>query len=248
MLKEERQTLILKLVEERGYVSLQELMDYTGSSESTIRADLIELSSMGALIRLRGGAQCVDAPSLSFEPTMEDKFGIEVEAKKAIAAYAATLVKDHSVIYIDAGTSTYYLAEAISAKDVKIMTNSMHIARPLCKKGYQVYVTGGEFKQTTDVYIGPMTREIISKFNFDMGFFGVNAIDLEQGLSTPDFEEAVVKKTAIAQCSRVYFLADHTKLGSKTSVNFHPFVGEEIITDKINNPLFLDQGIKEVGQ
>ena len=248
MLKEERQSLILKKVEEQGFATLQELAEYIGSSENTIRGDLNELSSMGALIRIRGGAQCVDAHSLSYEPTMEDKMGVEVEAKKAIAAYAATLIKDHSVIYIDAGTSAYYLAEALSAKDVKIMTNSMHIARPLCKKGYQVYVTGGEFKQTTDVFIGPMTREIISKFNFDMGFFGVNAIDLEQGLSTPDYEEAVVKKTAIAQCSKVYFLADHSKFGSKTSVNFHPFKGEEIITDKILIPSYKDQGIKEVGQ
>ena len=248
MLKEERQSLILKMVKEQGFATLQELAAYIGSSENTIRGDLNELSSMGALIRIRGGAQCVDAPSLSYEPTMEDKMGVEVEAKKAIADYAATLVKDHSVIYIDAGTSTYYLAEAISAKDVKIMTNSMHIARPLCKKGYKVYVTGGEFKQTTDVYIGPMTREIISKFNFDMGFFGVNAIDLEQGLSTPDYEEAVVKKTAIAQCRQVYFLADHTKLGIKTSVNFHPFIGEEIITDQILIPSYKDHGIKEVGQ
>jgi DeoR family fructose operon transcriptional repressor len=246
MLRQARQSKILEVVNARKYVSLGDLISLTGASESSVRADLVELAREEKLIRLRGGAQALNTESISYELNMEAKMGIEVEAKKRIAAYAATLIPDNSMVYIDAGTSTYYLTEAIEAVGAKFVTNSVTIARKLKAKGYQVYVIGGEFKLTTDAFIGSMTREIISKFTFDLGFFGCNGVDLEQGFTTPDYEEAVVKRAAMGQCAKAYVLADHTKLGVRTAVYFHPFVGEEIITDRITKPVFNGKGIKEV--
>ncbi|MCR4562349.1 MAG: DeoR/GlpR family DNA-binding transcription regulator [Bacilli bacterium] len=248
MIKQERQKIIVDAVNEHKYVSLGDLITLTGASESSIRADLIELAGEEKLIRLRGGAEAINNESLSYELNVETKMGIEVEAKKKIAAYAASLVKDDSVIYIDAGTSTYYLAEALSARRVKIVTNSISIARKLKARDYETFVIGGEFKLTTDAFIGTMTREIIAKFIFDMGFFGTNGIDIRQGCTTPDYEEAVVKRAAMAQCNKVYVLADHTKFDVRTTVSFHPFVPEEIITDYINKKDFENKGIKEVGK
>ena len=245
MLKQARQSLILESVNERKYVSLQDLMTLTASSESTIRADLVELGKSHKLIRLRGGAQALNSDSFSYELSLETKMEIQTEAKKAIARYAASLVKDHSMIYVDAGTTTYYFCEYLSAVGVKIMTNSVSIAKVLKGKGYQVYITGGEFKLTTDAFIGPMTREILSRFNFDMGFFGCNGVDQNQGITTPDYEEAVVKKTAMEQCKSVFVLADHTKFGTKTTVKFHDFDPTMIITDEIKDPSYSQLGITE---
>lgn len=245
MLKEARLSTIVSAVEERKYVSLHDLMRLTKSSESTIRADLIELSNAGRIIRLRGGAQALNSETLSYELSLEAKMEIQVDAKKRIACEAAKLIKDNSVIYIDAGTTTYYLCDYIEARGVKIMTNSMAIAKKLTAKGFLVYVAGGELKNITDAFIGPMTREIISKFNFDLGFFGVNGIDLQQGFTTPDYEEAVVKRTAMGQCKQAYVLADHSKFGVVTSVQFHPFSPTEIICDRIHNDSYKGLGIKE---
>ena len=98
-MKAARHAKILALVEERKFVSLHDLMSLTDSSESTIRADLIELSDTGLIIRLRGGAQA-KGNGLSDELSVEDKMEIEVEAKKAIAEYASGLIKDGSVVYV----------------------------------------------------------------------------------------------------------------------------------------------------
>ena len=106
MLKQARINKILEVVNEDKYVSLQSLMILTGSSESTVRADLVELDRQGKLIRLRGGAQAINQDASSYELSVEDKMAIQVEAKRGIASLAASLVKDGMVIYLDAGTST----------------------------------------------------------------------------------------------------------------------------------------------
>ena len=245
MLKQERRALILQAVNEHKFVSLSDLISLTGASESSVRADLVELSSEGKLIRLRGGAQALNDASSSYELSVEAKMGIEVEAKKRIASYAASLIPDGSFVYIDAGTSTYYLVEEIVAEHIKIVTNSLILARKLKMRGYQVYVVGGEFKLTTDAFIGTMTCEFLSRFTFDVGFFGTNGIDLEKGFTTPDYEEAVVKKTAMAQTRNPYILADHSKFGVITAISFHPFQGNIIITDSLPREEFQDKGIKE---
>ena len=247
MLREARLSKILEVVNERKYVSFHDLMEITGASESSIRADLVFLANEGKIIRLRGGAQAIEEERSSVhELSVEAKMELQVEEKKKIAKYAATLVKDNSAIYVDAGTSTYHFVEALEAKNVKVLTNSVTIARKLKSKGYRVYITGGEFKSITDAFIGPMTRDIISKFSFDLGIFGCNGVDLKQGLTTPDYEEAVVKTAAMEQCKKVYVLADHTKFGVKTAVSFHPFDGKEIITDKITSKEFKNKNIIEV--
>lgn len=246
MLKEERFANILKIVNESGYVSLHDLMNLTNSSESTIRADLVELGKEGKIIRLRGGAQAINKNVVSYELSNKAKKDIEPDAKKVIGEYAAKLVKDNSVIYIDAGTTTIHMVNFINAKNVTIITNSLSIGVKAKLRGFKVNVTGGDIKLNTDAFIGALAQDIISHFTFDMGFFGVNGIDTKEGITTPELEEALVKKMAMSRSKQIYVLADHTKFGVKTAVNFHPFVGEEIITDKITNADYLNKGIMEV--
>ena len=52
----ERQKKILNLLEERGSLSLHELIDYCEVSEATIRRDLTSLEEKNLLYRTHGGA------------------------------------------------------------------------------------------------------------------------------------------------------------------------------------------------
>ena len=56
MLTETRQEEILRMLEQKGSVTVQELKDVFGASESTIRRDLNVLHKKGALIKVFGGA------------------------------------------------------------------------------------------------------------------------------------------------------------------------------------------------
>ena len=48
-------------------------------------------------------------------------------------------------------------------------------------------------KKATDASIGAVAYEQIKQLNFDKAFLGINGVD-EQFLTTPDVEEAVIKK------------------------------------------------------
>lgn len=246
MLKEARYSKILETVNERNFVSFHDLMELTNSSESTIRADLVVLANEGKLIRLRGGAQAIDKDQINYELGNETKMVIEIDAKKRIAQYAASLIKDRSTVYVDAGTTTLHLIDFITAKEVSIVTNSLSIARKAKLRNFKVYVIGGDIKLSTDAFVGSLAQDIVNRFSFDIGFFGCNGIDFVQGITTPEVEEAIIKQTAMSKCKKLYILADHTKLGVKTAVTFHPFIGSEIITDKITNNNYINKGILEV--
>ena len=56
MLTNERQNLIVQMVEQRGAISLQELVTLLDTSESTIRRDLFLLDEEGLIKKVRGGA------------------------------------------------------------------------------------------------------------------------------------------------------------------------------------------------
>ncbi len=245
MLKEARFSLILETLNERNYLSLQELMKITNSSESTIRADLVALANEGKIIRLRGGAQALNKDLVSYELSLEDKQTIEVEAKKKIAEYAAQFVNEDSIIYIDAGTTTIFILDYIDKNKVTIVTNSLTIAKKAKVRSFKVIVIGGDIKLKTDAFVGPVALDIINNFTFDVGFFGANGVTLDEGITTPEIEEALVKKTAMARCNKLFVLVDHTKVGVRTAVTFHPFIGHEIITDKLFNRNYKNKGIVE---
>lgn len=245
MLKEARFSKILEAVNERKYMSLHALMALTGGSESTVRADLVELSKEGKILRLRGGAQAINDDSISYELPLEDKMRIQYTQKRLIAFKAASLIRPGMIIYLDAGTSTYALAEELEVPKVHIVTNSVLLARKAVSKGYKAHVIGGEFKPSTDAFIGPMAQEVLTRFTFDMGFFGTNGVHRLQGCTTPDVEEAAIKMKAMQQCRVAYILADSTKFDVVTSVSFHPFDPTHTITDAIDKDEYKNLGILE---
>ena len=81
MLKKERLLRIIEIIDQRGIVTVNELIDYLDVSDMTIRRDLDELESSGKLLRIHGGAQ-----SLTYSATQElshnEKTTIQIDEKK----------------------------------------------------------------------------------------------------------------------------------------------------------------------
>ena len=90
-----------------------------------------------------------------------------------------------------------------------------------------------------------MALSALSKFSFDIAFLGTNGVDLKQGFTTPDIEEATLKRRAYDQANRTFILADSTKFDAVTATSFLPFDPTLIITDSINKEKFKNLGILE---
>ncbi|MET0785925.1 MAG: DeoR family transcriptional regulator, partial [Paenisporosarcina sp.] len=80
MLTTERHALILQLLNEKHTIKMQDIVEATLASESTIRRDLTELEALGKLDRIFGGATILNRhPS---EPSISDKSTKNLQEKK----------------------------------------------------------------------------------------------------------------------------------------------------------------------
>ena len=93
-----------------------------------------------------------------------------------------------------------------------------------------MYLIGGELKHSTEAIVGSEAIANISKYNFTKGFFGTNGINVSLGLMTPDINEAMVKKAAIARCQKPFALADASKFHQISPITFAEFEEVKIIT------------------
>ena len=233
MLSEQRKNEILNAVNDKGSISVTELRDSLGASESTIRRDITELDREGKLIKVFGGAMSVTEKESFDELSMQQKSAINLDEKRAIGETAAALIQPGDYVYIDSGTSTAFLCDAISEKNAVYVTNAVAHAKSLVLRGFKVFLIGGELKETTEAIIGETAILSLQKYHFSIGFFGTNGISLKRGFTTPDIREATMKKVAM-QCTdkqRRYILADHEKFGVISTVKFGDISDANVITD-----------------
>lgn len=231
MLAEERSKRIIELVNERGSVTVTELMEQLGASESTIRRALNALDAMGELIKVYGGAMSNTTSFKMRDDEVDNRRVMNMEQKKQIARYAAGLVRSDDLVYIDAGTTTEYISEYITEKGAIYVTNAVTHAHKLVKAGCEVYLIGGRLKSATEAIVGAKAIEMLGDYNFTIGFWGTNGISKKNGFTTPDAEEAGVKRASFENCKKPYVLADSTKFDSISPVKFADFEEAVIITD-----------------
>ncbi len=232
MLAEERLSKIIRLVNEQGSATAQELIEYLNASESTIRRDLNTLDASGEIIKVHGGAMSVNTSFKMRDDEISDRRITNIDEKRLIAQYAAKLIKKDDFVYIDAGTTTEYIIDYITEKNAVYVTNAVNHACKLSHMGCEVYLVGGRLKSATEAIVGSETLETLSKYNFTIGFWGTNGIHRKTGFTTPDREEAGVKKMSFINCKKRYIVADSSKFDSISPVGFADFDDAIIITEK----------------
>ncbi len=230
MLAEERCDRIVALVNEKKSVTVQELMDMLGASESTIRRDLSLLDSRGEIVKVYGGAVAVTVKQ--HDDDVRERRILFPEEKKLIAKYAASLVKRDDFVYIDAGTTTEYIIDFLTETGAVYVTNAASHAKKLSRNGFCVYLAGGRLKRSTEAVIGSTAADFIMRYNFTIGFWGANGIHRTIGFTTPDPEEADIKRVSMSHCKRRFIVADSSKFGVISPVTFSEFKNAAVITDK----------------
>ena len=225
MLTEDRFEKILELVNENGSVTVSDICEILGVSESTARRDIVALDKNKKLQKVFGGAIALEHTVISAEPTVAQQLMVNEEGTRVI--------ESDDVIYLYAGTSTGYMLDYLSIKSVRICTNSISHAKILAAKGFKVILLGGEVKGTTEAIIGSQAMKMLEHFHFTKGFFGTNGVTKEAGFTTPDSSEALIKELAMKQCRHCYVLADSEKFDVISSVTFAKYTDATIITDNV---------------
>lgn len=232
VLTEERHDYILKKLNRENTVKIKDLEKEMNCSISTVRRDLSELEEQNLLVRIHGGAKRVY--TLSSEMEVTEKSTKNIQEKKDIARLASSLVEEEDIIYLDAGTTTYEMIYFLKdIQKLQVVTNGIKHAELLIDFGIATILIGGQIKATTKAIVGSVSLEQLSNYRFNKTFLGMNGIDVEFGYTTPDPEEAALKRMAVSLSNKTFVLADHTKFDKVNFVKVSDLEDCMIITDRI---------------
>jgi DeoR family ulaG and ulaABCDEF operon transcriptional repressor len=220
MLERERHHLILKLVEERSFVSVMELLDLLDASEATIRRDINTLAERGDIKRIRGGAEAVrprhqaHLVGMPFAVSQD----IAVAQKRAIARAAAQLINNGESIIINGGTTTFALVEFLADRDLDILTNSFPIAAKLfATSRNRITLPGGTIFREQNIVLSPFSNDTIENFwghKLFTGCYGINRFGMME--ADPLIVQAQTK--LLKRTEDVVVMADSSKLRQKSAM------------------------------
>jgi len=207
----DRRQAILEIIREHGRARVEEMAREFSVSEVTIRNDLKFFEERGLVLRSHGGALLRD--NVSFDHPLAEKQRIRINEKRKIAKAAAALIEDGDSIILDSGTTTSEIVQYLGDySDLTILTNAVNIAyAAIALPKVQTILTGGFLRKKSFSLIGPDAEELLSKYYFDKLFLGVDGLDLEYGISTPNPEEASLNRIMVDISREVIVVADSTK-------------------------------------
>lgn len=218
MLKEERYDKILEIVEEKNYVSTNELSKLLYVSLPTIRRDLTELHRRKLILRHFGGAKKISAEH-TVSP-VDFRKSVNIAEKREICKIAASYVGDNDIIFIDASTTAMQMAEFLSEKkQITVITNGIPLATRLVKAGIKTYATGGEMVENSLAYAGSFSEEFVRKFNIDTAFFSSYGVDESGMIVDTSLPETQLRKAVISQAKKSVFLCDKSKISLAAPYN-----------------------------
>jgi DeoR/GlpR family transcriptional regulator of sugar metabolism len=210
VLTAERKQAILAQVDREGRVVASELVTSLGVSEDTIRRDLRDLAEQGLVQRVHGGALASAPPTSSFTHRLE----VSREEKAALAEAALPLLVGARVIVLDGGTTTLELARRLPLLyDGTVVTNSPPVASALASHPKsEVILVGGRMLKDAQVAVGVAAVEAFHTVRADICVLGICSLHPDVGVTTPDDEEAYVKRAMVASAGEVIALATADKL------------------------------------
>jgi len=235
----ERRQSLLEVLRKQPGLRVPELAKALDVSEGTVRNDLNALEEEGRLKRVHGGAVLNDQNQFQNNSFVR-RYNTNVAAKLAIARQAAILVNDGDSILLDASSTAYYLARAISGRNrLRVMTNGFEVARELAQNtSNTVILIGGVVNNESSSVTGLLSEQIIADMHIEKAFFSCSGFTLERGMTEVHFEEAQLKRKAIESSKQIFALVDSSKFGKE---DLTPFARPIQITHLFTDPSITDE-------
>jgi len=232
MLARQRHSVILNALESGSFIALHDAVQLTGASEATIRRDFVALEREGFVRRHRGGVEAMRPGSPAGPPAgsrgtasgrfaplvslpLETRLAVREEAKRLIAERAARLCERGQTVFLDAGSTTYRLAEILCSADLRIVTNSFAAAELVLEKGTaEVIVTGGRIDRSSRVVYSYVDEPVMESYPADIAFLSAQGVDAA-GVWNSDERLIRLERAAVGGARSTVLLADSSKFGTR---------------------------------
>jgi DeoR family transcriptional regulator, ulaG and ulaABCDEF operon transcriptional repressor len=223
----ERETLILGLLQDRNFISFVELEQKIEASSATIRRDLTRLADEGQLLRVRGGVKATAAGSQA-APSVPAVYGaaklagvpfkenqrLHAKEKAAIGRAAATLCQPGEAVMIDGGTTTLQMCTHIGLLGLQVLTNSLHIVSALIDQpDTQILVPSGAVFPEQNIILSAFGDDGMPRFYAPKLFMGAASIG-PSGLMQADIVLVASERRFIDRAEEIIVLVDSSKFSA----------------------------------
>lgn len=217
----ERRQSLLDILRKQPGLRVPELALALDVSEGTVRNDLNALKHQGLLTRVHGGA-VLNQQDRFQDHSFIRRYEQNAAAKLAIAEKAAALVNDGDSILLDASSTVYYFAKALSGRQrLRVMTNGFEVARELAQNTTNtVILIGGIVNNESSSVTGLLSEHIIEELHIQKAFLSCSGFSLERGMTELLLAEAQLKRKAIESSQELFALVDSTKFGKEDLTSF----------------------------
>jgi DeoR/GlpR family transcriptional regulator of sugar metabolism len=222
-----RQIRIREILEEREFVDLETLCRELSASESSVRRDLAQLESAGVIKRVHGGALAVQPRGHLLDYSWQrDR---QSDEKRRIGARAASLIQDDQTVILDGGTTVASVAEHLTDRSLRVITNSIPIVRILRDaRNVDVTLTGGYVFPRLEVVLGPLSEHMLSAVAADLLVMGIGGVTAE-GFSNNNTLLVGSERKMIEVSRKVIIVADSSKFGRAAMTPLAPLDAADVV-------------------
>ena len=212
----ERDRLILETLDQKGFISFQDLERHLTASAATIRRDLQRLDDAGLVSRVRGGVKRAGtAPEASGRTLSGVPFHENIHRnrsqKEAIGRAAAKLCSVGEGVMIDGGSTTLQMCPHLAGMNLQVLTNSLHIVNALlAQSGTRVLVPGGQVFPEQNIILSAAGDDGMPRFHAPRLFLGAASLG-PAGLMQADIILVAGERRFIDRADEIIVMVDSSK-------------------------------------
>lgn len=244
MIKEEKKEYILNKLTKNNILNIKELSKELNCTDASIRYIVNDLAKKKLLTRVHGGIVKNEETVVDIsERILKTK---KIKEKEEIADIALKYISDNSTIILDSGTTNLMLAKKIkNFKNLNIITNSIKIASILLEKhneNINIIIIGGIIRPLTNSIVNHDNSNTIKNLKANQLYLNIGAISVKEGLTDPNYQEAIIKRNMLEIAHEAILLCDSSKIEKISIAHICPIERlDRIITDKNVDKKFIEQ-------
>ncbi|MBQ9765407.1 MAG: DeoR/GlpR transcriptional regulator [Lachnospiraceae bacterium] len=234
MLAIERRNAILAKLQTDKKVVVSDLSIEFDVTEETIRRDLEKLENEGVAKKTYGGAVLNESLNIDLPYMVRKK--ANVAAKQRIAAIVGSMIQDGDNIILDGSSTALFVARRIKdKKNITVITNSVEILLELSdRKDWNILSTGGSLKEGGLSLVGYQAERMISTFHVDWVIFSSKGIDIDNGITDSNENDAQIKKMMLKSAKKRVLAIDSSKFDKTSFTKVCEFEEiDMIVTDSV---------------
>lgn len=235
-----RRNKIKKIILEKKSVTINELSELFDLTEETIRRDLKYLEDENFLTRTYGGAYISEGVQNDVNVNLREH--IHVEGKEKIAKKCVEFIQSGDSIFLDASTTSLFIANLLKDMRLTIVTNSVKIMNTLIdNSNINLVFIGGSISSRSMSSLGRSAELTMQNYFFDSAFISCRSISMQHGITDSNEQQAEIRKIAIEHANKVNLVVDYTKFDKTSFASICSFRQiHNIIVDKKLSPEWIN--------